>query len=148
KPQKPQKRKTARSNTNVPYAKRRPTRRSMRASLFAASDAEIAIWAIGQPRSTWYPNPSLMKKSLPKARETVSSCVWTTIWTARMTPNVDAAVAPEALPKKPRFALSIATALGVGYIPRAPGTFGSLVGIAVAVLTHPVSLIMIVGMLF
>src|SRR5436853_7370211 len=120
----------------------------MRASLFAASDAEIAIWAIGQPRSTWYPNPSLMKKSLPKARETVSSCVWTTIWTARMTPNVDAAVAPEALPKKPRFALSIATALGVGYIPRAPGTFGSLVGIAVAVLTHPVSLIMIVGMLF
>ena len=65
-----------------------------------------------------------------------------------MTPNVDAAVAPEALPKKPRFALSIATALGVGYIPRAPGTFSSLVGIAVAVLTHPVSLIMIVGMLF
>jgi phosphatidylglycerophosphatase A len=50
--------------------------------------------------------------------------------------------------KKPRFALALATALGVGYIPKAPGTFGSLVGIAVAILTHPISLIMIVGLLF
>ena len=30
---------------------------------------------------------------------------------------------------KPRFALAIATALGVGYAPKAPGTFGSLVGV-------------------
>jgi phosphatidylglycerophosphatase A len=37
----------------------------------------------------------------------------------------------------------IATALGVGYIPKAPGTFGSLVGIAVAILTHPVSLFLL-----
>ncbi len=65
-----------------------------------------------------------------------------------MIPNTDAIAAPEALPKKPRLALAVATALGVGYIPKAPGTFGSLVGIAVAILTHPVSLIMIVGLLF
>ena len=67
-----------------------------------------------------------------------------------MTPNTDATVAaaPETTNKKPRLALAIATALGVGYIPKAPGTFGSLVGIAVAILTHPVSLIMIVGLLF
>ena len=65
-----------------------------------------------------------------------------------MTPSVDAVAAPEALPKKPRLALAIATALGVGYIPKAPGTFGSLVGIAVAIFTHPVSLVMIVAMLF
>jgi phosphatidylglycerophosphatase A len=32
--------------------------------------------------------------------------------------------------EKPRFALAIATALGVGYAPNAPGTFGSLVGVA------------------
>ena len=32
--------------------------------------------------------------------------------------------------KKPRLAMAIATALGVGYIPKAPGTFGSLAGIA------------------
>ena len=31
--------------------------------------------------------------------------------------------------EKPRLAMAIATALGVGYAPRAPGTFGSLVGV-------------------
>jgi phosphatidylglycerophosphatase A len=37
----------------------------------------------------------------------------------------------EALAQKetPRLALAIATALGVGYAPKAPGTFGSLVGV-------------------
>ena len=65
-----------------------------------------------------------------------------------MTPTTDAAAAPEAPPQKPRLALAIATALGVGYIPNAPGTLGSLVGIAVAILTHPVSLTVIVGFLF
>jgi phosphatidylglycerophosphatase A len=65
-----------------------------------------------------------------------------------MTPNTEATAAPQALTKKPRLALAIATAFGVGYIPKAPGTFGSLVGIIVAILTHPVSLIMIIGLLF
>jgi len=31
--------------------------------------------------------------------------------------------------EKPRLAMAIATALGVGYAPKAPGTFGSLVGV-------------------
>ncbi len=62
--------------------------------------------------------------------------------------SIPATPSPEARFKKPRLALAVATALGVGYIPKAPGTFGSLVGIAVAILTHPVSLIMIVGLLF
>jgi phosphatidylglycerophosphatase A len=65
-----------------------------------------------------------------------------------MTPTTEATPAPAAPPDKPRLALAIATALGVGYIPKAPGTFGSLVGIAVAILTHPVSLIVIIGFLF
>jgi len=65
-----------------------------------------------------------------------------------MTQSTEAVATPETPPKKPRVALAIATALGVGYIPKAPGTFGSLVGIAVAILTHPVSLIMIIGLLF
>jgi phosphatidylglycerophosphatase A len=47
--------------------------------------------------------------------------------------------------KKPRLALAIATALGVGYIPKAPGTFGSLVGIAAAILTHPVCLFVLLN---
>src|SRR5215470_1985697 len=33
---------------------------------------------------------------------------------------------------KPRLAIALATALGVGYIPKAPGTFGSLVGVLTA----------------
>jgi len=65
-----------------------------------------------------------------------------------MTPNIEATATAEALPRKPRLALAIATALGGGYIPKAPGTFGSLVGIAVAILTHPVSLIVTIGILF
>jgi phosphatidylglycerophosphatase A len=52
-----------------------------------------------------------------------------------MTTNTDATAAPEAPPKKPRLALAIATAFGVGYIPKAPGTFGSLVGVATVYLS-------------
>jgi phosphatidylglycerophosphatase A len=37
---------------------------------------------------------------------------------------------PSTPREKPRLALAIATALGVGYAPKAPGTFGSLVGVA------------------
>ena len=65
-----------------------------------------------------------------------------------MTTNSSATPALETARKKPRFALALATALGVGYIPKAPGTFGSLVGIAVAIFTHPISLITIIGLLF
>jgi phosphatidylglycerophosphatase A len=45
--------------------------------------------------------------------------------------------------KEPRLALAVATVLGIGYIPKAPGTFGSLVGIIVAISTHPLSLLAI-----
>jgi len=46
-----------------------------------------------------------------------------------MKPSTDAAR------QKPSFALAIATACGVGYLPKAPGTFGSLVGILTAMAT-------------
>jgi phosphatidylglycerophosphatase A len=52
-----------------------------------------------------------------------------------MTANSDATPAPGAPSEKPRLALLIATALGVGYLPKAPGTFGSLVGVATAFLS-------------
>src|SRR5882762_804946 len=42
-----------------------------------------------------------------------------------MTPNAES---PTQKPK-PRLAIALATALGVGYVPKAPGTFGSLVGV-------------------
>src|SRR6266700_895977 len=41
----------------------------------------------------------------------------------------------EEMKQKPRLALAIATALGVGYAPKAPGTFGSLIGVVTAILT-------------
>jgi phosphatidylglycerophosphatase A len=49
-----------------------------------------------------------------------------------MTPNIDATAIPRAPRNKPQLALAIASALGVGYIPKAPGTFGSLAGVATA----------------
>ena len=46
----------------------------------------------------------------------------------------DASRSPAAAERKPRLALFIATACGLGYIPVAPGTWGSLAGLVVAVL--------------
>jgi phosphatidylglycerophosphatase A len=40
--------------------------------------------------------------------------------------------------RKPRFSIFIATVCGVGYIPLAPGTFGSLVGLALALSVYQV----------
>jgi phosphatidylglycerophosphatase A len=61
-----------------------------------------------------------------------SSTDWTATQTrdeSLMTPST------EEVKQKPRLALAIATALGVGRAPKAPGTFGSLVGVATAMLT-------------
>src|SRR5271156_1205452 len=44
-----------------------------------------------------------------------------------------AAESDAASEKKPRLALFIATAGGLGYFPKAPGTFGSLAGLVLAV---------------
>jgi len=39
--------------------------------------------------------------------------------------------------QKPRFAFAIATALGTGYLKPAPGTWGSIVGLILALVSHP-----------
>jgi phosphatidylglycerophosphatase A len=41
-------------------------------------------------------------------------------------------------PRKPRVSIFIATVCGIGYIPFAPGTFGSLVGLALALSVYQV----------
>ncbi len=64
-----------------------------------------------------------------------------------MTPSTEIPGGATAPQKKPRLALAIATALGVGYLPKAPGTFGSLVGIVVTILTHPVCLFVLLNLL-
>jgi phosphatidylglycerophosphatase A len=52
-----------------------------------------------------------------------------------MTPSTELPGEATVPKGKPRLAIAIATAFGVGYIPKAPGTFGSLVGVATAVLS-------------
>jgi phosphatidylglycerophosphatase A len=46
---------------------------------------------------------------------------------------------------KPRFAYAISTMLGTGYLKPAPGTWGTLVGLIIAVLAHPFSWFLIIG---
>lgn len=47
--------------------------------------------------------------------------------------------------EKPRFALAVATVLGTGYLKPAPGTWGSLAGLVVAVASHPYTWFLLVG---
>lgn len=60
-----------------------------------------------------------------------------------MNPNADPQPGAASPRPKPRFALAVATVFGVGYIPKAPGTFGSLVGILFTIITDPVALLFI-----
>jgi phosphatidylglycerophosphatase A len=52
-----------------------------------------------------------------------------------MAQTTEGTTVTEGAQKKPRLALALATVLGAGYIPGAPGTFGSLVGVATAFLS-------------
>jgi phosphatidylglycerophosphatase A len=46
---------------------------------------------------------------------------------------------------KPRFAFALATVFGTGYLKPGPGTWGSLVGLIVAVLAHPLTWFLLLG---
>jgi phosphatidylglycerophosphatase A len=46
---------------------------------------------------------------------------------------------------KPRFAYAFATALGVGYLKPAPGTWGSVVGLILAIVSHPLTWFVLVS---
>ncbi|MGH7836855.1 MAG: hypothetical protein ACREQC_03400, partial [Candidatus Binataceae bacterium] len=48
--------------------------------------------------------------------------------------GASSAAIPPAPRQKPRIAIFIATAGGLGYLPEAPGTWGSLLGVALAAL--------------
>jgi len=61
-----------------------------------------------------------------------------------MTPSTELDMKTVPPVQKPRLAIALATALGVGYLPKAPGTYGSLVGVLTAFLSavfflHPAS---------
>jgi phosphatidylglycerophosphatase A len=54
---------------------------------------------------------------------------------ASSSPGVESPSAPSTTTqRKPRFAILIATAAGLGYVPKAPGTLGSLAGVLVSLL--------------
>jgi phosphatidylglycerophosphatase A len=61
-----------------------------------------------------------------------------------MTPSTDptATSSPTA---KPRFAYAIATVLGTGYLKPGPGTWGSAVGLLIAVVSHPFTWFLLLG---
>src|SRR6266481_1914367 len=103
----------------------------MRTFPFAASAAGSATWAIGPAKNTSSPIRFSMKKKSSRAAGTPLPLIWKN----GMTAKIDAAPAPGARLEKPRLALVIASAFGVGYIKKAPGTFGSLVGVATAFLS-------------
>lgn len=50
-----------------------------------------------------------------------------------------------AQPAKPRFAYAIATLFGTGYLKPGPGTWGSVVGLLIAVISHPYSWFIFLG---
>jgi phosphatidylglycerophosphatase A len=57
-----------------------------------------------------------------------------------MSPNTnDSSPKPASTAVKPRFAYAIATALGAGYLKPGPGTWGSVVGLLLAIVSHPLS---------
>jgi phosphatidylglycerophosphatase A len=60
-----------------------------------------------------------------------------------MNPTTETAAALQM--PKPRFAFAFATVLGVGYLKPAPGTWGSVVGLFIAVISHPFTWFMILG---
>jgi phosphatidylglycerophosphatase A len=60
-----------------------------------------------------------------------------------MTPSTEET--PKAIAERPRFAYAIATALGAGYLKPGPGTWGSLVGLGIAVISHPYTWFLVVG---
>jgi len=62
-----------------------------------------------------------------------------------MNPSTEESAVSVAVAEKPRVAFAIATALGAGYLKPGPGTWGSLVGLLIAVLSHPYTWFLLVG---
>jgi phosphatidylglycerophosphatase A len=60
-----------------------------------------------------------------------------------MSPSTESAA--KAAAGQPRFAYVLATAFGIGYLRPGPGTWGSLFGLIVAVISHPFSWFILFG---
>jgi phosphatidylglycerophosphatase A len=85
----------------------------MQISLFAASAAASWTWETGLRKNMLCPSRSSTRKGKKRLNPTSEKAITTK---------------PEAA--RPLFALAIATSLGAGYLPLAPGTWGSAVALA------------------
>jgi hypothetical protein len=108
--------------TAAPSAVSRPIPKRTRTSLFAASAAASLTSATGPRKNTESPRRCSTNQKLKNCLPTIPKKTATTM--SSSVPSV-AASSPK---RKPRISLAIATAFGLGYIPKAPGTFGSLAG--------------------
>ena len=61
-----------------------------------------------------------------------------------MTPFTERSASPSPT-AKPHFAYAIATVLGTGYLKPGPGTWGSAVGLLIAVVSHPFTWFLLLG---
>ena len=97
---------------------------------FAASAAACWIWETGQARNIKSADRQLTNRNrrIPRAKRPGEM---------RMNTRTNASLSDgpaSAAQHKPRFSLFIATAGGLGYLPKAPGTWGSFAGILLAML--------------
>jgi phosphatidylglycerophosphatase A len=60
-----------------------------------------------------------------------------------MNPQTEAK--PSPTDQKPKLAFALATVLGTGYLKPGPGTWGSLVGLIIAVVSHPFTWFLVLG---
>jgi phosphatidylglycerophosphatase A len=83
------------------------------------------------------PGPAESPGAPPNASPTSEASAGATATASSASSNPPVAAnssAPNGPRRKPRLSLSIATACGLGYLPKAPGTWGSLAGLALATL--------------
>jgi phosphatidylglycerophosphatase A len=59
--------------------------------------------------------------------------------------NPSSEISPGGGAPKPRFAYAIATVFGIGYLKPGPGTWGSLTGLGIALISHPFTWFLMVG---
>src|SRR5690348_4293497 len=116
----------------APSAKNQLTPPPTRTFLSAPNAAACSTSAPGPRKNMSCPTLFSMKRNSPKP--IAVSCGKAD--TKPMTPSTDPA-APSSPSAKPRFAYAIATVLGTGYLKPAPGTWGSAVGLLIAVVAHP-----------
>src|SRR5581483_2902716 len=98
---------------NAQFAASRWTPRSTRISPFAASAAACWTSETGRRKNTWSPSRSSTKKEK-----------------TLLNPASPKVMSTRTEHARPVLALAIATSLGAGYLPLAPGTWGSAVGVA------------------